>query len=504
MQFVESDKEGLEAHIIFVFEGTVEKGLDIINNHKFISESPYPVEHYKGKKNEIIELFGTKESTIRRVIIVGLGKQESFKTYNDFRQTIREVAGTVARYSRTKGYASIVFTEGGLLESAFNEDKNLLYYDIAYATECALYRFSMKSNTKEESANPTVYLCGTKEAHTPAMKEALARGERLGKAASFVRDLVNGPANIVTPSYILEQAKTIAKEHNLKLTALDRKAMQEKGMNAFTAVAQGSSTEPYCIILEYTPKGKEQEAPIAIVGKGLVFDSGGISIKPSNNMHEMKADMGGAGVALGLATLLSGESTKRVIIALACAENMPSGTATRPGDVVTTLSGKTVEILNTDAEGRLVLCDTLTYVQNEYKPSTVIDMATLTGACAMALGEELTGLFTDDDSFAKMIKEAGRISGQQVWRLPMMESMFIEDITSTIADLQNINKSRYAGSTTAAVFLKQFINEGVRYAHLDIAGTAYSSVKNSLTLGSATSVPLAMMFTLITEMLNKE
>ena len=503
MEFIEFGTQSLEAHVVFTFEGSVEQGFKNMNEGSFIAESPYPLEHYTGKKGEIVELFGIQESPIRRIIIVGLGKKKRIPTWNHFRQAIREATGRAVRYARSKGYAEVVFTQGCLLEDTFQEDTHSLYYDIAYAAQVGLYQFSMKS-IQEENPDPMIYLCGKKESHTETLKQAIARGKRLGIASSFVRDLVNTPSNIVTPSYILEKAHSIATEHHLKITALDRKAIQKKGMNAFYAVAQGSQTEPYCILLEYIPQGKEQERPIAIIGKGLVFDSGGISLKPSTNMHEMKADMAGAGTALGLATLLSGECTKRVIIALACAENMPSGTATRPGDVVTTLSGKTVEILNTDAEGRLVLCDTLTYVQNEYNPSTIIDMATLTGACAMALGEELTGLFTDDDAFARMIKEAGRISGQQVWRLPMMEEMFIEDITSTIADLQNIGKSRYAGATTAALFLKQFIQENVRYAHLDIAGTAYSSIKSPLTLGSATSAPLAMVFTLLTQMLNKE
>ena len=500
MEFRELGTQNGEAHIIFTFEGTVEQGLKKLQDTLFIGESPYPLEYYKGKKGEIAELFGTKESPLHRIIIVGLGKKENIPTWNDFRQAIREATGRAVRYARTKGYKEAVFTQGFLLEDSFQEDSYQLYYDIAYASEVGLYQFSMKS-TQEENANPKIYLCGSKESHTDALKQALARGRRLGKASSFVRDLVNTPANIVTPQYLLEKAQDIAKEHNLQITALNRKEIKEKGMNAFSAVAQGSETEPYCILLEYIPQGKEKEQPIAIVGKGLVFDSGGISIKPSSNMHEMKGDMAGAATALGLATLLSGECSQRVVIALACAENMPSGTATRPGDIVTTLSGKTVEILNTDAEGRLVLCDTLTYVQNEYNPSTVIDMATLTGACVMALGEELTGLFTDDDAFATMITEAGHISGQQVWRLPMMQDMFIEDITSPIADLQNIGKSRYAGATTAALFLKQFIHNNVRYAHLDIAGTAYSSVKSPLTLGSATSAPLAMVFTLLTHVL---
>lgn len=503
MEFIEVHTQTVEAHIAFVFEGEARQGLTKIQEGDFIAESPYPLEHYKGKKHETLELFGTKESTVRRLILVGLGKQENIPSWNAFRHAIREATGVAVRYARTKGYSNAVFTQGALLENTFQENPLALYYDIAYASEVALYQFSMKS-TKEDNTQPMIYLCGPKSSHTPELKQALARGKRLGKASSFVRDLVNGPSNIITPSYILEQAQFIAKEHGLTVHALDRKAIKEAGMGAYTAVAQGSATEPYLILLEYTPQGKEQEKPIAFVGKGLVFDSGGISIKPSNNMHEMKADMAGTATALGLASLLSGECTKRVVIALACAENMPSGTACRPGDIVTTLSGKTVEILNTDAEGRLVLCDALTYVQNKYAPSTVIDMATLTGACAMALGEELTGLFTDDDNFASMIEDAGHISGQQVWRLPMMQSMFIDDITSTIADLQNIGKSRYAGATTAALFLKQFIQDNVRYAHLDIAGTAYASVKNPLTLGSATSAPLAMLFTLLTEKLNQE
>lgn len=250
-------------------------------------------------------------------------------------------------------------------------------------------------------------------------------------------------------------------------------------MGALLAVGQGSARPPRLVVLEHAPEGHEQDKPLILVGKGITFDSGGISLKPAANMQQMKCDMtGAADVLAAIAALAEEDAPRRVVGLLACAENMPDGKATRPGDVVRAAGGDTVEITNTDAEGRLVLCDALAYAQKQWTPAAMVDIATLTGACAVALGTELAGLFCDDTDLAERIRAAGGVGGENYWRLPLWQP-YAEQLKSEVADICHTGP-REGGAINAALFLKHFVREGVRWAHLDIAGVDWNAKKTPL------------------------
>ncbi len=289
---------------------------------------------------------------------------------------------------------------------------------------------------------------------------------------AFTKDLGNLPPNLCTPSFLAEEAKALGKTYpGLKVEIHDEKKLKALGMGSFLAVAQGSEQPPRLIVMQYNG-GKKGEQPYALVGKGITFDTGGISIKPAAGMDEMKYDMCGAASVFGtLRAVLELQLPINLVCLLACAENMPSGRATRPGDIVTTMSGQTVEILNTDAEGRLVLCDTLTYAER-FKPQAVIDLATLTGACIVALGSNTSGLMGNDDALIEQVLDAGRRADDRAWQLPLFDE-YQEQLDSPFADIANIGGPK-AGTITAGCFLSRFA-KAYKWAHLDIAGTAWIS-----------------------------
>ena len=319
-----------------------------------------------------------------------------------------------------------------------------------------------------------------------AEESNLKTGSLIAEALSFTRDLANLPANICTPTYLSKVAHDLDHEFDsVHVKALDLQAMEDLGMGALLAVAQGSAQAPQLITLKYTGQGSSP--PVVFVGKGITFDSGGISLKPPEAMEEMKYDMCGAATVLGLIRACATLALPiNVIGLLACAENLPSGTAVKPGDVVTSLSGQTIEIVNTDAEGRLVLADALTYAK-QFHPKFVIDIATLTGAIVIALGAVNSGLMTNDESLAQLILSASAQSGDKVWRMPL-DPAYQDLIASPVADIINSTGSRAAGSITAACFLSRF-TEAFPWAHLDIAGTAWISGKDR----NATGRPLRLL-----------
>lgn len=326
-------------------------------------------------------------------------------------------------------------------------------------------------------------------AQSPLNAEQLQLIQAINAGQNFARDLGNRPGNICFPEYLAEQALALVAEYPdlLKVTVLDEQQIADLGMNAFLAVSKGSARAGRIITLEY--KAELEQAPIVLVGKGVTFDTGGISLKPGLGMDEMKFDMCGAASVLGtMRALCEAKLPIHVVGAVAAAENMPSDQATRPGDIVTTMSGQTVEILNTDAEGRLVLCDTLTYIQR-FNPAVVIDIATLTGACVVALGKVLSGLFSPDDALAQELTQAGEQSFDRVWRMPVLDD-YQELLDSPFADIANIG-GPHGGAITAACFLQRFTRD-YRWAHLDVAGTAWLSGANKGSTGRP--VPLLMQF----------
>ena len=302
-------------------------------------------------------------------------------------------------------------------------------------------------------------------------QEGLRLGQAIASGVTLARECANRPGNHCTPSFLAEQARKLAREFSLKVEVLDRKAVEKLGMGAFLAVAQGSEEPLRFIVLRHDGAARTQP-PHVIVGKGITFDTGGISIKPAPEMDEMKFDMGGAASVLGTMRAV-GELKPRlnVIGVIPACENMPDGRAVKPGDVVTSMSGQTIEILNTDAEGRLILCDALTYVER-FKPASVVDIATLTGACVIALGHHHTGLFSADDTLAAALQDAGRAALDPCWRMPLDEE-YEEGLKSNFADMGNV-AGRAGGAITAAMFLRKFTGK-YRWAHLDIAGTAWKS-----------------------------
>ena len=351
------------------------------------------------------------------------------------------------------------------------------------------YRFdqykSEKTTSQGQSSKTFAFITASKK-QLADTKQGIALGLAIGNGAALARDLGNTPPNICHPVYLARQAKALARGQNkLSVKVLDEKAMEALGMHSFLSVGQGSAQPSQFIVMEYKG-GKKGEAPHAIVGKGITFDSGGISIKPSAAMDEMKYDMCGAAAVLGIVhTVLALQLKTNIIFAIAAAENMPSANASRPGDIVTSLSGKTIEILNTDAEGRLVLCDALTYVQR-YKPKSIIDMATLTGTVISALGRQASGLLSNDEQLAQTLIEAGQHAGERVWQLPLWEE-YTEQLNSPFADISNLGGPE-AGTITAACFLAEFV-KGQRWAHLDIAGTAWVQGDNK----GATGTPVGLI-----------
>jgi leucyl aminopeptidase len=314
------------------------------------------------------------------------------------------------------------------------------------------------------------------------------QGQAIATGANLMKDLANLPANICTPTYLADQAKELAKEHGLGVEVLERADMEKLGMHTLLSVARGSHEPPKFIVLKHAG-GKADGKPIVLVGKGITFDTGGISLKPAPEMDEMKFDMSGAASVLGTMKAVAGMKLPlNVIAVIPTTENMPGGGATKPGDVITSMSGQTVEILNTDAEGRLILCDALTYVER-FDPECVIDVATLTGACVIALGNVATGLLANTDSLARELLDAGQEAYDRAWQLPLWED-YQELLNSNFADMANIG-GRAGGTITAACFLSRFTKK-FDWAHLDIAGTAYRSGKEKGSTGRP--VPLLAHF----------
>jgi leucyl aminopeptidase len=334
------------------------------------------------------------------------------------------------------------------------------------------YQFDRFKSQKADASALKKFTLLSDKADQADVERATRQAQAIAAGMALTRDLGNLPPNLCHPSYLAEEAKALGKAYkNLKVEILDEKKLKELGMGAFLAVAQGSDQPPRLIVLNYQG-GKKTEKPYALVGKGITFDTGGISIKPSAGMDEMKYDMCGAASVFGtLKAVLELQLPINLVCLLACAENMPSGGATRPGDIVSTMSGQTVEILNTDAEGRLVLCDTLTYAER-FKPQAVIDIATLTGACIVALGSNVSGLMGNNDELVQQILAAGLSADDRAWQLPLYDE-YQEQLDSPFADIANIGGPK-AGTITAGCFLSRFA-KAYNWAHLDIAGTAWIS-----------------------------
>jgi leucyl aminopeptidase len=417
-----------------------------------------------GKCGTTLMLHGLAAIAAKRVLLVGAG---DIKAYDKVAFTKAVVAG----FKALKGTAVTDVTIT-LSPAQFGKD---LSWKVEYAAMAAIdstYRFNqMKSKPNDKNVGKSLSFHFDGKIDEKAIKAAIARGTAIGEGMSLTKTLGDMPPNIATPTYLASTAKDLAKAYKFKCTILEKKDMEKLGMNTLLSVSRASYQPPKFIVLEHNG-GKKGAAPVVLVGKGITFDTGGISIKPAPEMDEMKYDMQGAGAMLGvMKTVGMLKLPLNVVMLVPTCENMPGGNATRPGDIVKSMSGQTVEILNTDAEGRLILCDALTYAER-FKPACVVDAATLTGAMVIALGHVTTGLFANDDKLGWELVEAGNHAHDKAWMLPM-NAEYDEGLKSNFADIPNI-AGRAGGSITAACFLGRFTGK-YKWAHLDIAGTAWKS-----------------------------
>ena len=426
---------------------------------------------FHGRKGESVMFYGPKAMEVSRVLGVGLGKAEK-ADMTAFRHAVGKAVRRCREYDlETLGVDGVSL---GRVAEKMGVGLDALVREVVVSAFLGLYRYERWMSEKSEHADPrwlAVMLEG--EFVDESVRAAARMAEAEAAGIMLARDAANDPANVMTPSAMAEKARTVAVKHGMNIRVLGPADLAAEGMNAYLAVARGSAEEPRMVVLEYVPKGTEGMEPVVLVGKGLCFDSGGISLKPAKGMEEMKGDMSGAAAVLGVMEALGRLSPsiaphRPVVGILACAENMPGGHATRPGDIVVAKNGKSVEIVNTDAEGRLVLADALCWAQEQYHPFRLLDIATLTGACAVALGLGAAGLFSESEELAALLHEAGTTLGERNWRLPLWTSTSLEALKSPCADMVN-SGPREGGAVHAAVFLQQFVREGVVWAHIDMA-----------------------------------
>lgn len=419
---------------------------------------------FEGKSGKVLSVVSPGELANPYVFLIGAGAKKEFDALAA--QSLGGVGAGQALATREKSatFALDGFGSGKISGGA-------LAARVAHGARLKCYRFDKYRTKEDKSAKPTL----TKIAFNTPAKDA--KGEFLpldkrGDGVFLTRDLVSEPANILHPGEFAKRCRKLA-ELGLKVKVLGEAEMKKLGMGSLLGVGQGSVHESKLVAMEWMG-GKKTDAPVVFVGKGVTFDTGGISLKPAPGMGDMKWDMGGAGAVTGAMAAIAGRKAKANVVGIVgLVENMPDGNAQRPGDVVKSMSGQTIEVLNTDAEGRLVLADALWWAQETYKAKTVIDLATLTGAIIVSLAHEFGGMFTKDDKLAKQLGAAGDATGDKLWRMPLTQTHY-EMIKSDIADMQNIG-GKGAGSSTAAAFLGRFIKDDVSWAHLDIAGMAWNT-----------------------------
>jgi leucyl aminopeptidase len=435
-----------------------------------------------GKAGSCLVLRSVDGIAAERVLLVGLGERAEFGE-TAYREAVRGAANALKDLGAKEAAFFLVDMKVGSRHVSWN------LRHAALGLREAFYRFDqLKSQKKQPAAalQEVVFPLGS----ISTLKQALAEAVSTADGVDLAKTLGNLPPNVCTPAYLADEARKLAKQYKLGLSILEKADMQKLGMGALLAVANGSHNPPKLIVLRYNGAAKGKK-PIAMVGKGITFDTGGISLKPAGEMDEMKFDMSGAGSVLGAIRALAGmKAPVNVVGVIPTCENMPGGQATRPGDIVTTLSGQTVEILNTDAEGRLILCDALTYAAR-YDPEKVLDIATLTGACVVALGHVASGMFANDEALAGEVLDAADDAWDRVWRLPLWED-YQEGLRSNFADFANIG-GRPGGAITAACYLARFTRK-MKWAHLDVAGTAWKGGREKGSTGRP--VPLLVRFAL--------
>ncbi|MET0238964.1 MAG: leucyl aminopeptidase [Sphingobium sp.] len=436
---------------------------------------------FTGDAGAWFEIFVTEGGKTLRAVLLGTGEGKA--------ADLEKAGATITARLQTSGVKSIALVAGDLSADALAS--------LALGARLRGWRIDTYRTKLTDSQKPsveTLTLVSDAVGDGPAMTHT----DALTAGTAFTRELVAEPGNIIYPESFVERCKPLA-DLGIEITILDEAEMTALGMGALLGVGQGSARESRIIAMRWDGTGGEQAEPLAFVGKGVTFDSGGISIKPGAGMDDMKWDMGGAGAVAGVMKALALRKAKAHVVGVcALVENMPDGNAQRPGDVVKSMSGQTIEIINTDAEGRLVLADALWWTQKTFAPKTVIDLATLTGAIIAALADQYAGLFSNDDALANRILAAGEATGERLWRFPMGD-VYDKMIDSPIADMKNMG-ARYAGSITAAQFLKRFIEDGVAWAHLDIAGMVWADKPGTLWDKGATAYGVRLLDKIVTDL----
>jgi leucyl aminopeptidase len=437
----------------------------------------------EGKLGSTRLLYGVQGVAAERVLLVGLGREKELGV-TEFRDAARAALRAVQDTGAEEAHFHFSELPVAGRDAAWKAQQ------LTLAADEIEYRFErMKSKKNDPRPLKRISIAATSRHDAAAMERGVLEGRAIAAGVSLAKDLGNLPGNVCTPTYLAEAAVKLAHEWKLRVEVLEQKDMEKLGMNTLLSVARGSRQPPKFIVLHYTGAGKK-DRPVALVGKGITFDTGGISIKPAAEMDEMKFDMCGAASVLGtLRAIAELKPRLNVVGLIPTTENMPGGNATKPGDIVTSLSGQTVEILNTDAEGRLILCDALTYAER-FEPQAVVDIATLTGACVIALGHVCSGLFANKDALARELIAAGDESWDRAWRLPVWQD-YQEQLKSNFADFANIG-GRAGGAITAACFLARFTRK-YDWAHLDIAGTAWKTGKEK----GATGRPVPLLTTFL-------
>jgi len=440
----------------------------------------------KGKLNEITLVHSLGKLPAERVVVTGLGKQQDLTP-----DKIRGAVAETCRWLRSKGVDNIAtVAQGAEINGTSTE---VAAQAVTEGALLGLYSFRKYINKEADERGEIKHLLiAGNDKSRRLLEQGAHKGKILAEAANLARDLVNEPANFMTPSHMAETAEQLAKSYGLEVSVLERNQMAELGMGALLGVAQGSQQPPKFIILNYKG-GNSSEVDLALVGKGITFDSGGLSIKPAERMAEMKGDMaGGASVIAAITAIARLKLKINVTAIIPATENLPSGSSLKPGDVLTAINGKTIEVLNTDAEGRLILADALGYAR-KLDARFIIDVATLTGACWIALGDICTGAFTNNQELADKVIAAGAEAGEFIWQMPMYDE-YKQQIKSEVADIKNVG-GRHGGAITAAKFLAEFVDE-TPWVHLDIAGPSQSEKERGYLVKGASGVPVRSLVNL--------
>jgi leucyl aminopeptidase len=469
--------EGIAANIDGILNGAISKlaGQDEI----------------KGKLNEITIIHSLGRISAGRVVIIGLGKKEELSL-----DKVRGAVAEACRFLRVKGVKSIATVAQGAGIAGITAESSA--QAITEGALLGLYTFRKHITKEAEHGEVDILtIVDADGSNVPGLEAGYNKGKIMAEAVSLARDMVNEAPNHMTPTSMAEIAIRQAEIHGLEITVLDREQMQELGMGGLLGVSQGSIQPPKFIVMSY--KGKtSDEVDLALVGKGITFDSGGISIKPSEGMADMKGDMAGGASVLAALVAIAGLKPKiNVTAIIAATENLPGGSAMKPGDIISAMNGESIEVLNTDAEGRLILADALSYAVKKLSVKAIVDVATLTGACQIALGNICTGLFSNNRELADKVITAGNEVGERSWQMPMFDE-YREQLKSDVADIKNIG-DRYGGAITAAKFLADFVNN-TPWVHLDIAGTSDTKKEKGYLVKGATGVPVRTMVNLVVNM----